>query len=293
MLFSLTWVSIKSIRKKGIYGRCSGKYCALCLERHYHLSIDLLRGLPKWVCLQCLGICSCAPCRRIRGEHVPVKKRARRKERNEVSNTKKLIHIVEAPLRAAQEAVQEAALLSPNLLPNFCVPDVTISPTSQITTLLPKSVELSGTTNDDVLFPLQTPRQDIPPKVNRVTQMLSSPLTKLYPQLLTIEKNEKEAVQQLPAPIFLNLQPISADKSPDNKQAWGNIAPVFSSNSPTDDEETEETMEKDHGSCKGNCGERKELLFLRQKILSLEDQLSELKDYVSQKFSVSFTSGEK
>lgn len=65
--------------KKNKQGRCNGKYCDSCMQRHYATSLEELRNLPEWTCFKCTQFCVCACCKRERGDNVPVKKRRRRK----------------------------------------------------------------------------------------------------------------------------------------------------------------------------------------------------------------------
>ena len=64
--------------KKPKNGKCNGKYCRTCLEKHYDLAIEQLKDLPEWICFSCRDVCSCASCRRERGEEVPLKSRKRK-----------------------------------------------------------------------------------------------------------------------------------------------------------------------------------------------------------------------
>jgi len=68
--------------KKNKQGRCNGKYCDNCMQRHYQTCIDDLRDLKEWACFKCTQKCVCASCKRERGDNVPVKKRRKRKNRN-------------------------------------------------------------------------------------------------------------------------------------------------------------------------------------------------------------------
>jgi len=67
--------------KKNKQGRCNGKYCDNCMQRHYQTCIDDLRDLKEWACFKCMHKCVCASCKRERGDNVPVKKRRKRKNR--------------------------------------------------------------------------------------------------------------------------------------------------------------------------------------------------------------------
>lgn len=52
-------------------GSCSKKYCVGCIQRHYGEDIND-DNKESWVCLYCRNLCSCAFCRRRRGdESVP------------------------------------------------------------------------------------------------------------------------------------------------------------------------------------------------------------------------------
>jgi len=68
--------------KKNKQGRCNGKYCDNCMQRHYQTCIDDLRDLKEWACFKCTEKCVCASCKRERGDNVPVKKRRKRKNRS-------------------------------------------------------------------------------------------------------------------------------------------------------------------------------------------------------------------
>eukprot|EP01129_Flabellula_baltica_P000150 TRINITY_DN1018_c0_g1_i1.p1 TRINITY_DN1018_c0_g1~~TRINITY_DN1018_c0_g1_i1.p1 ORF type:complete len:358 (-),score=51.65 TRINITY_DN1018_c0_g1_i1:122-1195(-) len=48
-------------------GACTKKYCKGCIERHYMESADEIDE-NTWVCMFCRNICTCAFCRRKRGE---------------------------------------------------------------------------------------------------------------------------------------------------------------------------------------------------------------------------------
>ena len=49
-------------------GKCNGKYCEACLEKHYTDNLEELKGLANWFCYSCRRVCTCARCRRERGE---------------------------------------------------------------------------------------------------------------------------------------------------------------------------------------------------------------------------------
>ena len=57
---------------------CTTKYCDNCCGRHYGLSVKDLKTIQEWKCFKCTGHCSCAHCKRKRGENVPVRKRRRK-----------------------------------------------------------------------------------------------------------------------------------------------------------------------------------------------------------------------
>ena len=84
--------------KKREKGRCSGKYCNSCLEKHYNTSIDEITSYPVWQCFRCNKICECAQCKRERGIDVPIKKRKRIENINEQS-----LHALHTKLNDRQE----------------------------------------------------------------------------------------------------------------------------------------------------------------------------------------------
>ena len=71
-------ITCDNFYKENKRGKCNGKYCDSCLQRHYSTSVSILREEESWTCFECTKTCSCAGCRRLRGENVPVKKRKRR-----------------------------------------------------------------------------------------------------------------------------------------------------------------------------------------------------------------------
>jgi len=75
------WCHQCKIRREEIFtcsnnreGTCAKKYCKNCINRHYD---EIIINIDKniWVCYFCRGICSCAQCRRKRGECVKIRKR--------------------------------------------------------------------------------------------------------------------------------------------------------------------------------------------------------------------------
>lgn len=78
-------------------GSCSKKYCVGCIQRHYGEDITD-DNKESWVCLYCRNMCSCAFCRRRRGdETVPsefgvstVPRKAQKRKHHEIDEIKVL-----------------------------------------------------------------------------------------------------------------------------------------------------------------------------------------------------------
>lgn len=96
-------ITCNNFHKQSRKGKCNGKYCDSCLQRHYGTSVEQLRGEKEWTCFECLKTCACAGCRRDRGEDIPVKKRKKRS-----SVVSEMLHQKNTPARLkTQEGLEQ------------------------------------------------------------------------------------------------------------------------------------------------------------------------------------------
>ena len=49
--------------------KCNGKYCSKCIEKHYRTDLEFQKKtIGGWICFSCQGLCTCAVCKRKRGD---------------------------------------------------------------------------------------------------------------------------------------------------------------------------------------------------------------------------------